>query len=263
MKEAILPSGFKEQKAILERKIPFEGFTSEQEKKVNNQLRTIGLPLDNVTRIRYRPNQKGTENVLGSFKPYDGVFTLYKSLEKFPPVAQLGTMIHELTHASSPFDTKNENLYGGKESMKQSRNFVLAIAQQTDITRKYLNGYHAYLHEQLLKGQIDKRRFVEETHAILVEQRFVNPAHLGQVEAAQHKKMKEKGIEPVHLVSKQKYGKEVALSGLDANIMKLIPGMKNYDDLENHIKKVRESVAPAGKKPIIIFPQEHVLKNIA
>jgi hypothetical protein len=172
-------------------------------------------------------------------------------------------MIHELSHASSPFDLKNEKLYGGKESIKQSRDFVLAVAQQTDITHKYLNGYHAYLHKQLLNGQIDKRRFVEETHAILVEQRFTNTAHLAQVEAAQHEKMKEKGIEPVHLISKQKYGKEVALSNLDANIMKLIPGMKNYDDLENHIRKVRESVAPAGKKPIVIFPQVQVLKNLA
>ncbi len=99
MKEAMLSLGFKEPKVILEKKIPFEGFTSEQEKKVNNQLKTIGLPLDNVTRVRYRPNQKGMENVLGSFKPYDGVFTLYKSLEKFSPIAQQGTMIHELTHA--------------------------------------------------------------------------------------------------------------------------------------------------------------------
>lgn len=264
MKEAMLMT-FRESKVILEKNIPFEGFTAEQKKKVDNQLKIIGFPLDNVTRVRYGTNPKGKENVLGSFQPSDGVFTLYESVKKLPPIAQQGTIIHEVGgHGTSPFDPKNEKMHGGRESMEQSRDLVIAVAQQTDITRKYLNGYHAHLHKQLLNGQIDKRIFVEETYAILMELRFTNPVHLAQVEAAQHEKMKERGIEPVALVSKQKYGKEVALSGLDATIMKLIPGMKNYDDLENHIRKVRESVAPEGKKPIVIFPEQaNVLKNLA
>lgn len=268
MKEALLITSEKP-KNILE-KVPFDGFNLEQKKKVKNQLNTIGLPLGNIREVRYRPNQRGTENVLGSFQPYDGVLTLYKSLEKLPPIAQQGTMVHEAGgHGTSPFDPKNERMHGGRESMKQSRDFVIAVAEQTDKTRTYLNGYHAYLHKQLLEGNIEKGRFVEETYAILMELRFTNPAHLAQVEAAQHEKLKlyEKiknvKIEPVDLVSKRKYGKDVALSGLDTTIIKLIPRIENYDDLENHIRKVRESVAPEGKKPVVIFPQVHLLKNFS
>src|SRR3989344_2620903 len=93
----------------------FVGFSPEQVDRITTHIENIGLPVDNISTVVYRPNQKGEEKVLGSYEPYDGTFTLYKSLDELPPVAQHGTIVHELAHSSSPFDEKNQKFYGSPE----------------------------------------------------------------------------------------------------------------------------------------------------
>lgn len=79
-------------------RIPFKGFGMLGHRKaeiVRNQMKTIGLPVNNVTEVIYAPNPKRQENLLGTFQPFNGKLTLYKSLTKLPPEAQQETIAHE------------------------------------------------------------------------------------------------------------------------------------------------------------------------
>lgn len=106
-----------------------------------------------------------------------------------PEIAQHGVIAHELAHANSPTREENDRLYGSREKREKSLDFVKKVAEQTTKTRTFLNPYHKYLFRQLEKGSITFDRFVEETHAILIELKFTNPNHLQQVEEAQRNKL--------------------------------------------------------------------------
>ena len=220
---------------------PFVGFTPEQADRITAHIENIGLPVDNIGTVVYRPNQKGEEKVLGSFEPYDGTFTLYKSLDELPPVAQHGTIVHDLAHSSSPLDEKNQKFYGSPESMAQSREHAQAVSKQSLETGRWLNGYQAYLAKQLEAGQINIDRFVEETHAILIELRFNNFEHLREVndtQKAQVKKMtgSEKSVDIV--------------SGVDNTLIKLIPQVNSKEELDKHVNSLKEELI-AKRQPLL------------
>jgi len=157
--------------------VTYVGLSREQQKRIKTHAECIGFPLGNVHELVYTEGKEGQENVLGSYEPFDGKLTLYKSLDNLPPIAQHGTIVHELAHSVSPFDPKSEKLYQTNAALEQAKTHASAVAEQSKITGVYLNGYQAKLHEQLEAGEIDNSRFVEETRAIMMELRFTNPKH--------------------------------------------------------------------------------------
>lgn len=223
----------------------FEGFSPYQKERVSEHIQSIGLPADNIETVAYRPNQKGQEAVLGSYQPHDGTLTLYKSLDKLPPIAQHGTIVHELAHSSSPLDPNNERFYGSEESIDTARNHAVAVAKQSELTGKFLNGYQAYLYRELKAKRVDQARFIEETYAIMMELRFTNPHHLQPVETAQKKqlaKMRERqdpealSFEPVNISQ-----------GVDRTISALIPGLETKSDIDEHADNLRKNILAQGK----------------
>src|SRR3989304_6913803 len=117
-------------------RIPFDGFNSEQKARVKDQIRRTKLPVENVTSVKKRPPVKGQERMVGSFHTVSGELTLY-GMERIPPQGQQAVLIHELSHASSPFNPKNEAVYGSPEALKQTQEYVSAVVQQPAVTGKY------------------------------------------------------------------------------------------------------------------------------
>ena len=174
--------------------IPTEGMNAEQATWFKDNLTRIGLPLtDQVTKLRYAPNTRGNEGVLGTANSANGEFTLYKKLEGLPEIAQYGTMVHEGLHFSDPFLPEHIGQYGeGEEAHKNweaAQEHTRAIARQTHETKVFLNGYHKYLYKQWQAGEISETLFAMETHAIMGEQRMTNPNHLKQIQESQKAKL--------------------------------------------------------------------------
>lgn len=211
----------------------FVGFTPDQVKSVKKHFEATGLPLENIETVVYKKNQKGEENVLGSFQPTERTVTLYKDLNKLPPIAQHGTIVHEQSHSVSPLNPENQRFYGSIESFERAREHAIAVSKQSLETRKFINGYHAFLAKQLEAGQIDTGRFVEETSAILMETRFNNAEHLKQVNEAQKNKA---GANAVDIIS-----------GVDETLISLIPQVNSKEDLDEHIEQLKKKVLSQGK----------------
>lgn len=167
-------------------RVEFIGFSPEQKQLVSRGVEDIGMPTDNIKKFRSKKPPKGEEKIRGSYQPDIEEVTLYEPPKEEPPVAQQDTLVHEISHSNSPFNPRNESVYGGQQEQARARIHVISIAKQSVATRTYLNGYQAYLHQQLERKEIDFGRFVEETHAIMVELRFTNPKHLAEVEKAQY-----------------------------------------------------------------------------
>jgi len=227
--------------------ITYTGLSKEQQRKVSTHIESIGFPLDNVKKVIYRPGKEGEENILGSFQPNEGTLTLYKSLDKLPPIAQHGTIVHELAHSVSPFDPKNEKFYGSKKAVEQSKKHAVEVAQASADSGKYLNGYQANLHQQLEAGEIDPMRFVEETRAIMMELRFNNPKHLQQVEKAQQKTLAK--------INKSNPNAQVnqdinITDGVDESIFALIPSLKSKGDIDRHVNNLKNNLVRQGQ-PIL------------
>src|SRR3990167_8977292 len=229
---------------------PFIGFTPEQTQRVRSHIENTGLPLNNIERVIYRPGRRGEENILGSFQPYDGTLTIYKSIDKLPPIAQHGTIVHELAHGSSPLDERNERLYGSSEAINTAREHAIAVSRQSLETDRYLNGYQAYLAKQLKSGQIDQSRFVEETHAILVELRFNNPERLSDVGTQQKKQATKMGKDAVDLITSNKDAASGYVSGVDRTLVSLIEGLNSKKDIDRHVNNLKGSIVKGGR-PIL------------
>lgn len=236
------------------KEIPFIGFSGEQKQRVKTHIESIGFPSDNVREVLYEPGKKGQENLLGSFQPFNGKLTLYKSLEKLPPIAQHETIVHELAHATSPFDPKSEKFYGSSEAVQAAKNHAVAVAEQSKITHIYLNGYQAKLHEQLEADEIDELRFVEETRAIMMGLRFTNPAHLKQVESAQIEKINK--IKETHPEASGLKSVNI-IGGVDKTISILIPNLQSKEDIDKHVEGLKRKVLEQGRP---LLPNQTFLK---
>lgn len=214
------------------------GFSGKQEVMVKETMEDFGMPLVNISEVNYSPTEKGREEMVGSFRPHEGKMSYYKSIDKLPAPAQHAVMSHEIAHANSPFEAKNEQLYGSGEVAERARMHTITVAEQTIKSRTFLNGYQKELARQLQADEIDERRYLEETFAILVEQRFTNPKHLEQVQEALNAKVDN----PVDV----KGGTDLALVGL-------IDSVNSPQELDEHIRHVRTKVVKS-KKPI--FPNK-------
>jgi len=229
------------------------GFTPEQEERVQEHIESTGLPSDNIHRVVYRPARRGEENIIGSFQPYDGTLTIYKPIDKLSPVAQHSTIIHEQAHSSSPLDERNSRLYGSDKEMIAARQHAIAVSRQSIETGKYLNPYQKYLARQLEADQIDQSRFVEETHAILVELRFNNPEHLRQVEMAQIKRASKMGKDGVALMTNSNDAANGKVIGVDRTLTSLIDGLNTKEDIDRHANGLKTSLIQSGRP---ILPKE-------
>lgn len=242
-------------------------------------LKSIGLPLLKVREFIYSPNTPRDRNLVGSMS-FDGVMRLYKKLETLPPIAQLATMVHELTHANCPF--KKEAPWE-QEARRKAQEYALRIAQQTFLTGKYMNGYHHELTARVRLDKISMERYLTEVLAIVAEQRFTNPKHLAQVENAQLKRIDTLVGDPARLAQvmnsnakvfsqleavAQEYGingsalqRNVSLTGVGDHIFtSLIPGVDSSEALNRHIQRVVGNF-PKEVTPLTdpMFRQEGIL----
>lgn len=212
----------------LPRDLPIEGFTQDRELFVRGVLEKIGLPLDRVSKITFKPNTSKTEYVLGSAHQTTGEVTFYKRMEGIPEIAQVGTAVHELIHVNSFFVIENEDAYGGPENMNRALENAVMVANQTISSHKFLNGYHKALYHEYMTNPDNaaaKQKFVEETNAIMMELRFVNEKHLEEVLKAQNK-------ETCSTVLKQ----------IDETLLDLMPNInRSKVDLNDHISKLKAS----------------------
>ncbi|KKR51323.1 MAG: hypothetical protein UT84_C0001G0008 [Candidatus Curtissbacteria bacterium GW2011_GWA1_40_16] len=234
----------------------FIGFTKDQEKRARQYIQDLGMPAQNIKRVVYREARRGEEDILGTWELYNGTLTFYKNLERFPPIAQLKTVAHEQSHSVSSLDPKNEKLYGGRQEQLIAARHIEAVANQSIITRKYLNGYQAHLHRQYERDEIDFTRFAEETQAIMMELRFTNPEHLEKIQKAQfvqirkiNSKHQGPAIMPVAIMTTEAQAQK-GLVGVDRTLSKLIPHLQTKADIDSHVAEVRRKFLERGP----IFP---------
>jgi len=153
----------------------------------------------------------------------------------------LGTIVHEQTHALTPFKSENEAFYGSEEAIMEARFHAIRVALQSLGTEKYLNGYHAKLAAALKTGEINEALFIEETNAIMTELRFTNPNHLRQVEEAQINQVAR--LKRLGKID-QSYQATNIFDGVDCNLLAFMPQVTNKEELNDHIESLRNSLLP-------------------
>lgn len=206
--------------------VEVSGF-GEREAFIRRMVESVGLPLDNVSRITFQERSaQDTVNsgVLGSVHMETGELSFYKRLEGLPEIAQLGVATHELAHENDPHNVNNARLYGSEENMRATAENVKRLADQTIDTEVFMNWYHKFLFEKLESGQIDNDRFLRETHAIMIELRFTNPKHLKEV-----------------LRSQDKETADEIFNNLDNTLLALMPHLKTTEELNKHIDNLHNS----------------------
>jgi hypothetical protein len=237
--------------------IEFEGFTPTEQKWVSQVIQLDGLPLTNINKVEFRENQRGEEDVLGQYHYPDSTLTLYKSLTreyldaKSREQVQAGTIVHEKAHSFDPYTEGKAGerileIYGSEEERTAAAERVSQIADQTDKTHVFLNGYHRYNYQVLVDARMNfklnpteknKRNlevagliFKMETHAIMTELRFINPRHLEEVSEAQNAKLAKRGEKGIDITE--------ATDKTLMNIMKM-----DQNQLNSHIGKYRIAIA--------------------
>jgi predicted metal-dependent hydrolase len=207
--------------------VEVSGF-GEREAFIRRVVESVGLPLDNVSRITFQEasaQDTVSSGVLGSVHLETGELSFYKRLEGLPEIAQLGVAAHELAHENDPHKKENAKLYGSKENMQRTADNVKKLADQTKETQVFMNWYHKFLYQQLEAGNIDDQRFLRETHAIMIELRYTNPTHLQEV-----------------LVSQNKETANEIFEQLDNTLLTLMPHLNNSRyELNKHITSLHAS----------------------
>lgn len=172
----------------------YVGFNEKQKQFVSGFIEEMGYPTQLLDTVAYEPNKKGFEDLLGTWEPFKGKMTLYKSLEKLPMVAQVRTIIHEGRHMVSPRDARNDEAYGGRHNRLTALARQDVMASQAKRAGVFLNGYHEMLFNELQKGTIDEARYAEETDAIAAELLFGNPQQLADKSRQIQEQLERRGI---------------------------------------------------------------------
>lgn len=202
--------------------VEVSGF-GEREALIRRMVESVGLPLNNVSRITFREST-AQESILGSVHMGTGELSFYKRMEGLPEIAQLGVATHELAHENDPHKKENANLYGSEEKMNRTAENVKRLAEQTKESKVFMNWYHKFLFENLQKGEIDETRFLRETHAIMIELRYTNPKHLEEVLQSQNKETASQIIDE-----------------LNNTLLALMPHLKDKTELDSHIGNLKKS----------------------
>lgn len=226
-----------------------------------NLMAATGMPVDNVRRLRYEANRRGTEDVLASFGVgffNRGEYTVYDLLGRVVPEKRFGTHMHELSHAASPLRRENSRYYGGEDGRRQAERQVVGIAEQSRLTGIHLNGYHKFLLEQLSAGTIDLDTYNEETWAITAEMAMTKRDELARVEADQHRRVQDlqrsgelsQDYQAVNLVSHEDREGDVTVDGVDGLLIGLMDGVDDYAGLLAHAGRLKAEFYPAGSREV-------------
>ncbi len=231
--------------------LPAAGFTPHQHAELVDDVVATGLPVDNIRSLTRRRNGYDTEGALGSFgtgQANYGDLSMYDLLYRHMPEKQLTTIQHEVLHANSPLDERNDRQYGGRAERLEARDFAENVASQSLLTGKWIDGYQHYLAVQYSQGLIDWGTFVEETFAIMGEQATTNRKHLEQTQEAQRKVFLRKRalgvIDPrttfTELVSRPAASGETPLRGIDKILGRLVHGVHDYQGLVTHATQLKD-----------------------
>ena len=220
--------------------IRFEGGTPAEKRQVLDLCTATRLPLDNVRTIRIVEDEKSkkadTETFdAATYEPRYKRLTIYRRMLNRNDLPE--TVIHELAHASSPFETGNDRLYGGHEQRLEMGKMIIKIAKSLLAADRALNTYHAKLTRKYKLNpfrhpiqSLPKEVLYEETWAILVELRFTDPSQLTYIQRSLQELQEEKIIslkKPPQLISEEHSS---APKGVDKALLALMPD-SSMDDL--------------------------------
>jgi hypothetical protein len=210
------------------------GFSQERETFIRGLVARVGLPLDGVTAISYRPNVGKNEFTLGQAALDTGELFFYKKMEGLPThaqeISQVAVAAHELTHNNSASIARNAEKYGGKEQAKAAWENVKRVTTQTSQTRTFLTDYHKFIFQENQAGRISDYVYNLETEAIMGQLRLTNPKKLEQVLKAQNA-----------FTANEIMGK------FDQAMVTLM-GFQDVEELNSHVKALREYYKPKDHK---------------
>jgi hypothetical protein len=203
--------------------IKVNGFSSKDDALfVRRTIESAGLPIDNIPEIRFVSIRT---KALASTDPETGRMSFHLDYERLPRVAQFGVIVHELAHECEPDKDKNIRLYGSKENMQRAFENAKRVAGQTTETQVFMDPAYKGSFEEMQAGKIDEERFLQETHATMIELRYTDPKHLREV-----------------LESQNKETAEEILNELDDTILMLNPHLKSREELDMHITNLHSYI---------------------
>lgn len=246
--------GFHSESPLSPYTIPMEKFSDKrQEMWVRGAMSIVGLPLNNVSRVRRERNYPETADWLGSMKYTDGTLTLYDRLgdQDVDDITPVATIIHELTHGNDPFEKKHKASYGTEDQREATKVHTYAVAEQSEITGITLNSYHDRLTEQFRTGEISFGRYLRETHAIMVQMRMTEPDALMAKQEEQRAKIKQmkasgnKRVEDVEFTEIMAASDDEEPRGVELTIMALT-GDQSLSQLNKRVEKIQDYAAEKG-----------------
>lgn len=230
--------------------IAFEDFDDTRLAQVRKIIGECGLPLSQIRTISLRKGfieQDGERPpTIARYDAQTGVLAI--STEAFVPTGRLiRALVHETAHSYTPLKiSRNKDSVIAIPGEEKTTEFVRAVALQASETKIFINNEHAYVHTQYTSGKLSFYDFVEETWAILVDQRYTDPDHLRQVDDAQRKAMNAQGKKDTAVSLLSPLGAKKA-TGIDAIVIEKIGlSSKNPAALERHIVDFRSAVTAKG-----------------
>jgi len=203
--------------------VKIKGFSSKDDALfVRRTIESSGLPIDNIPEIRFVSIRT---KALASSDPETGRMSFHLDYERLPRVAQFGVIVHELAHECEPDKDKNVKLYGSKENMQRAFENIKRVAGQTTETQVFMDSAYKGSFDEMQAGKIDEERFLQETHATMIELRYTDPKHLREV-----------------LESQNKETADEILNKLDDTILMLNPHLKSREELDNHITNLHSYI---------------------
>ena len=218
-------------------------FGPELEPFARELLRVTAMPLDNVSRLAYRPNTHGMEGTLATAELYSGEVSFYSDMSEVSAEYQLEVAVHELAHVSTPSLERNNDVYGGRENRQKAQLTILRAALQTEATQIFLNDYHRYIYEQYQSGRMDGRTWFEETHAIALQMAAGEPEELARIDEMQYQKLNEMGLSEYYnpLVSRQDEEGNIEESGIDW-ILRTLTHIDSVEEMHQHFGRLRDAL---------------------
>lgn len=200
--------------------VKVKGFGSKDDTTfVRRAIESIGLPIDNIPEVSFVGVSTGS---YASVNPETGRLSFHLSYEKLPRIAQLRVIEHELAHESEPGNENNTRLYGSEEKRLNALENARRVASRAKETGVFIDNAHKGSFNELQAGKITEEKFVEETHAAMIEHRFAKPEHLRET------------------LERQDIGSaDEVFNRLDDTLLALIPHLKSREELDMHINNLQ------------------------
>ena len=248
------------------------GFSEKTRTKIKRILEESGLPLTTVRSVKllspymmailklltegkkraykllHQSSGARYNLVTSTIGIYHGVLSESKD-ESIPEWKFVTFIIHELAHANSPhrkWRKSNRELYGSKNAMDQNARIVRGIANQCLATDVFLNDYHTRLATQYRQGLLRRWQYYEETWAILVQLRYLEPERLRQVENSHREIHSTNQVEAPFV---KLLGDTQTAEGIDRILLHLMRDtVRDTNELDAHITNYRNSFNLDGMK---------------